>query len=76
MPTIADFLTLLAEDPTKQAEYDKCTDTPMDEFDLTDAQKDLIRYGSPQEVRDAIMDEGGGADQAVIVYILRMLPPR
>ena len=74
MANISDFLTELAQDPRMQAEYDKCTDTPMDEFGLTDEQKDLIRYGSPEEVRDAI--EGEGSDNPIRVYILRMLPPR
>jgi hypothetical protein len=74
MAKVSDFLDRLAVDADLQARYDKCTDDPMDEFGLEDRQKDLIRYGTPQEVRDYIADEfADQADPAVVVYVLRML---
>lgn len=72
MAKIADFLDLLVNEPGVAARYDKCTDEPMDEFGLDEEQKDLIRYGSPAEVRDRIEQESEIEDA---VYILRMLPP-
>jgi hypothetical protein len=72
MAKVSDFLDRLADETELQARYDKCTDEPMDEFGLTDEQKNLIRYGSPQEVRDHIANEEKLDDA---VYILRMLPP-
>jgi hypothetical protein len=72
MAKVSDFLDRLADETELQARYDKCTDEPMDEFGLTEDQKNLIRYGSPQEVRDHIANEEKLDDA---VYILRMLPP-
>jgi hypothetical protein len=72
MAKVSDFLDQLADETELQARYDKCTDEPMDEFGLTEEQKNLIRYGSPQEVRDHIANEEKLDDA---VYILRMLPP-
>jgi hypothetical protein len=72
MAKVSDFLDRLADETELQARYDKCTDEPMDEFGLTEEQKNLIRYGSPQEVRDHIANEEKLDDA---VYILRMLPP-
>ena len=81
MAKVSDFLDRLAVDTDLQVRYDKCTDDPMDEFGLDDTQKDLIRYGTPQEVRDYIADEladQADADQAdpvvvIYVYVVRML---
>jgi hypothetical protein len=80
MAKVSDFLDQLAVDTELQVRYDKCTDDPMDEFGLDDRQKDLIRYGTPEDVRDYIADElayeADSADQAdpvVKVYIIRML---
>ena len=72
MAKVSDFLDRLADETELQARYDKCTDEPMDEVGLTEEQKNLIRYGSPQEVRDHIANEEKLDDA---VYILRMLPP-
>lgn len=72
MAKVSDFLDRLADETELQARYDKCTDEPMDEFGLTEEQKNLIRYGTPQEVRDHIANEEKLDDA---VYILRMLPP-
>jgi hypothetical protein len=75
MAKVSDFLDRLAVDTELQVRYDRCTDEPMDEFGLDDTQKDLIRYGSPQEVRDYIAEElTGQADSVAVVYVLRMLP--
>jgi hypothetical protein len=68
---VSEFLDLLADDVEVQRRYDRCTDEPMDEFGLTEEQKDKIRYGTPAEVRDWIQNEEKLADA---VYILRMLP--
>ncbi|HYY08775.1 MAG TPA: hypothetical protein VFA25_09270 [Actinomycetota bacterium] len=77
MAKVSDFLDQLAVDTDLQVRYDRCTDEPMDEFGLDDAQKDLIRYGSPQEVRDYLSGEHADqADSVAVVYVLRMLPPR
>jgi hypothetical protein len=77
MAKVSDFLDRLADDTDLQARYDKCTDDPMDEFGLDDGQKDLIRYGTTQEVRDYIADElAGQEDSVAVVYVVRMLPPR
>jgi hypothetical protein len=72
MAKVSDFLDALADSKELQARYDKCTDEPMDEFGLDEDQKNLIRYGTPQEVRDHIANEEMLEDA---VYILRMLPP-
>jgi hypothetical protein len=72
MAKISDFLDLLVEDTEVQKRYDRCTDEPMDEFGLDEEQKDLVRYGTPQQVRDYIANEEQLDDA---VYILRMLPP-
>lgn len=72
MAKVSEFLDLLADDVEVQKRYDKCTDEPMDEFGLTEEQKDKIRYGTPAEVRDWILNEEKLEDA---VYILRMLPP-
>jgi hypothetical protein len=80
MAKVSDFLDQLAVDTELQVRYDKCTDDPMDEAGLDDTQKDLIRYGTPEEVRDYIADElayeadsDDQADPVVKVYIIRML---
>jgi hypothetical protein len=72
MAKVSDFLDALADSKELQVRYDKCTDEPMDEFGLDEDQKNLIRYGTPQEVRDYIANEELLEDA---VYILRMLPP-
>jgi hypothetical protein len=75
MAKVSGFLDQLAVDTELQIRYDKCTDEPMDAFGLDDMQKDLIRYGSPQEVRDYIAGEiADQADSVAVVYVLRMLP--
>jgi hypothetical protein len=74
MAKVSEFLDELAVNTDWQVRYDKCTDDPMDDFGLDDTQKDLIRYGTPQEVRDYIAGEfADQADPAVVVYVLRML---
>jgi hypothetical protein len=71
---VSDFLEQLTVDTELQVRYDKCTDEPMDEFGLDDSQKDLIRYGTPQEIRDYVAYElADQADAVVVVYIIRML---
>jgi hypothetical protein len=72
MAKVSEFLDLLADDVEVQNRYDKCTDEPMDAFGLTEVQKDKIRYGTPAEVREWILNEEELEDA---VYILRMLPP-
>jgi len=75
MAKVSDFLDQLAVDTELQVRYDRCTDEPMDGFGLDDTQKDLIRYGSPQEVREYIQGElADQADSVAVVYVLRMLP--
>ena len=74
MAKVSEFLDQLAVDTELQRRYDKCTDEPMDGFGLDDTQKDLIRYGSPQEVRDYIAEEiADQAESVAVVYVLRML---
>jgi hypothetical protein len=74
MAKVSEFLDELAVNTDWQVRYDKCTDEPMDAFGLDDRQKDLIRYGTPQEVRDYIAGElADQADPVVVVYVLRML---
>jgi hypothetical protein len=74
MAKVSDFLDQLAVDRELQIAYDKCTDEPMDAFGLDEDQKNLIRYGSPQEVREYLMSEHE-TQAAMVVYIIRMLPP-
>jgi hypothetical protein len=76
MALVSAFLDRLADDLEMQQAYDECNEDLMNEYEdgLDDEQKRLIRYGTPAEVRDYLMNVEEVANPHV--YILRMLPPR
>jgi hypothetical protein len=74
MGVVADFLDRLAIEVQLQVDFGTRSQEVMAENGIDDPKvQDLIRYGSPGEVRQYLMEvEGIGNPH---VYVLRMLPP-
>ena len=70
MGTVADFLEKLSSNERFEEKFDQHPDAAMDEFELDDDQRRLVRNGTAKEIREHVEKDRPG--RKIIVFRVKM----